>query len=60
MFMVNFVPQGHVVDDMFEVNGYSAVKVLHFRFPDSCDRYDLQFLGVDGKKASRSVFSVGR
>lgn len=58
MFMVNFVPQGHVVDNVFEVIGYSAVKVIHIQFPDSCDRYDLQFLENMGRKPVAQFFAL--
>ncbi|KAF0711065.1 Aste57867_5402 [Aphanomyces stellatus] len=54
MFMVNFVPQTHTMDEIYEVVEYPNVQIIHVRFPDSCTEYVMR-LQTSGGFDTRSV-----
>jgi hypothetical protein len=58
MFVVNFVPRIHVMDDVYHVDNYPDIKVIQICFPDTCDEYELKFLGENGEIENRVVQSV--
>ncbi|KAF1335414.1 hypothetical protein FI667_g1059, partial [Globisporangium splendens] len=59
MFMVNFVPRSRALDDVYQIEGYPDIKIIHVCFPASCDEYELKYLGEDGEIDSRTVTSIG-
>jgi hypothetical protein len=60
MFVVNFVPRGHALRDVYLIDGYAEIKVIHVCFPDSFHEYELHFLDDAGKETSRKIESVER
>ncbi|KAH9071744.1 hypothetical protein Ae201684P_015519 [Aphanomyces euteiches] len=41
MFMVNFVPQSHSMDEIYQVDEFPHVQIIHVRFPESCTEYEI-------------------
>jgi hypothetical protein len=58
MFLVNFVPQGHLFDEVYELQDFSDIKIIYVVFRDTCHEYTLKFLGGNGEVESHTVPSV--
>ena len=57
MMLVNFVPQGHLMDDVYHIEAFQDIQVIHVRYPVACDEYELKFLGENGERLSWKVRS---
>ncbi|GMF10516.1 unnamed protein product [Phytophthora lilii] len=55
MLVVNFVPIGHTLDEVYRFMRFPRVQIVHARFADSCDQFSLQFLGETNEVTSYSV-----
>ncbi|CAK4946147.1 unnamed protein product [Aphanomyces euteiches] len=57
MFMINFVPQSHSMDEICQVDKFPYVEIIHVRFPESCTIYEMRFQGLS-KIESRFVSCI--
>uniref|UniRef100_K3WEK4 Uncharacterized protein n=1 Tax=Globisporangium ultimum (strain ATCC 200006 / CBS 805.95 / DAOM BR144) TaxID=431595 RepID=K3WEK4_GLOUD len=55
--LVNFVPRSYALDEVYRVDGYPDISIVHVRFPASCDEYELRFVGQDSDIANRTIRS---
>ncbi|KAF4033567.1 hypothetical protein GN244_ATG14493 [Phytophthora infestans] len=44
MVVVNFVPMGHTLDEVYRFTRFPRVQIVHARFADSCDQFSLQYM----------------
>lgn len=58
MFVVNFVPRIQVMDDVYHIDYFPDIKVVHVCYAETYDEYELKFLGEKGETQSRKVRSV--
>jgi hypothetical protein len=58
MFLLNFVPRIHIVDEVYELKDFSDIKIMHVMFRDSYHEYMLKYLGGNGKVETHTVHSI--
>ncbi|KAL7688442.1 putative P-loop containing nucleoside triphosphate hydrolase [Plasmopara halstedii] len=55
MVVVNFVPMGHTLDEVYRFTRFLRVQIVHAQFADSCDQFSLQYLGETNEVLKCSV-----
>lgn len=58
MFLVNFVSRNHQVDDIYHIDTFPDIQVIHIHYSDTYCEYVLNFLGDNGEKQTRKVVST--
>jgi ATPase family associated with various cellular activities (AAA) len=58
MFLVNVVPQGYHMDEVYELQDFSDIKIIHVVFQNTFHACILKFLGENGKVETHTVHSI--
>ena len=55
MFVANFVPRIKVIDEVYHFDTFPDIRVIHIRFSDTYNEYELKYLGEDGEIHMQNV-----